>query len=158
MFLIQKGTVAIRKMKGNGFVDLAKIYPNEVIGELSFFDRAPRSASAIALTEVEVMEIAFDSLDKTFKTVPPYFRSILTCVADRMRKANETIRRLQKNLVTEKEGVVNHAGSAPDDDDNLNTAAILAAVGDAADAPAKPAGSPDASDGEGGEPTGSGAV
>src|SRR4029079_5806958 len=99
MYLVKKGTVAIRKMKGAAFVEIARIYSNEVLGELSFFDRLPRSAAAIALTEVECLEITFEALDKIFEKVPPYFKTIIASMADRLRRADETIRKLQKDIV-----------------------------------------------------------
>lgn len=101
MYLVKKGTVAIRKMKGGAYVELGRIYSNEVIGELSFFDRQPRSAAAIALTEVEVLEISFKSLDKIYEDVPDYLKTIMASVAVRLRKANDTIRRLQRNVIQE---------------------------------------------------------
>ncbi len=114
MMLIRKGTVAIRISKGSAFVDLAKVYPNEVIGELAFFDRGNRNASAIALSEVEIAEIDFKPLDEMYKKVPPHLQSILNCVANRLREADETIRRLQKNLVNKKTGVMPPGENMPD--------------------------------------------
>ncbi len=99
IFIIKKGTVAIRKTKGSAFVEIARVYPNEVLGELSFFDRLPRSAGAVAVTDVEAMEITFESLDKIYAAVPDYMKTIIASLADRLRKANDTIRRLQKNIV-----------------------------------------------------------
>lgn len=99
LFLIRKGTVAIRKKKGGQFVELARVYANEVIGEIAFFDRQPRSASAIAITEVEAVEITFEALDKIYATVPDYMKTIMASLAERLRKADETIRRLQKGIV-----------------------------------------------------------
>lgn len=101
MFLIKKGTVAVRKMKGHNYIELGRVFANEVLGELSFFDRKPRSAAAVALTEVEVLVIDFDSLDKVYKNVPDYFKTIIASVAERLRKANDQVRRLQKNLIDE---------------------------------------------------------
>ncbi|MCM2276970.1 MAG: cyclic nucleotide-binding domain-containing protein [Oligoflexia bacterium] len=101
MYLIQKGTISIRKQKATAHVEIARLYSNEVLGELSFFDRLPRSAGAVALTEVEVLEIPFDSLDKIYDNIPDYMKTIISAVADRLRKANDTIRRLQKNVVKE---------------------------------------------------------
>lgn len=123
LFLIQKGTVSIRKMKGAAQVEIARVYANEVLGELSFFDRLPRSASAIALTEVEALEIHFDSLDKIYGKVPEYMKTIIASVADRLRKANDTIRRLQKDVVQEG-GATGAQGEAP------SAADILAATAD----------------------------
>lgn len=99
MYLIQKGTVAVRKHKAAAYVEIARLYSNEVLGELSFFDRMPRSATAIALTDVEVIEVRFDALDKVYASVPDYMKTIMASVAERLRRANDTIRRLQKNVV-----------------------------------------------------------
>ncbi len=129
MYVIQKGTVAVRKMKGNGYVDIAKVHSSEVLGELAFFDREPRSAAAIALTEVEALEIRFDALEKIYDTIPNYFKVILACVAERLRRSNDTIKRLQKNLVTAQEGVVNREGGGATtgtDPDAPSTASVLA--------------------------------
>jgi len=99
MFLIKKGSVSIRKMKGSAFVEIAKVYANEIIGELSFFDRLPRSAAAVALSEVEALEIDFRSLEQIWNKVPDYWKTIMKAVSERLRKADDSIRRLQKNVV-----------------------------------------------------------
>ncbi len=101
MYLIKKGTVGIRKRKGSAWVEIARVYANEVLGELSFFDRQPRSASAVAMTEVEVMELKFDGLDKLWNQIPDYMKTIMASVAERLRRANDTIRRLQKDVIVE---------------------------------------------------------
>jgi CRP-like cAMP-binding protein len=105
LYLIQKGSVGIRKAKGSAFIELARLYSNEVVGELSFFDRLPRSASALALTEVESLEITFESLDKIYENVPAYLKTIMASVADRLRKADDQIRRLQKDTIQEDNAV-----------------------------------------------------
>lgn len=121
IYLIRKGTVSIRKTKGGAQVEIARIYSNEVIGELSFFDRQPRSAAAVALTEVEVQEISFDSLDKIFSQVPEYMRTIIACMAERLRKADDVIRRLQKDVVQDQGGEAHPA-------DGTSASDVLAAT------------------------------
>lgn len=103
IYLLKKGNVGVRIAKGKNFIEIARIYPNQVLGELSFFDRRPRSASAIALTDVELLEIKFDGLDKVYSTVPDYLKTIITSIVERLRKSNETIRQLQKNVILPEE-------------------------------------------------------
>jgi CRP-like cAMP-binding protein len=104
IFLVKRGTIAIRKRKNTAFIELGRVYANEVIGELSFFDRAPRSAAAIALTECEVLEIPFEAMEKIFETTPEYMRTIVGAMAERLRRAGDTIRRLDPNTVRESDG------------------------------------------------------
>jgi CRP-like cAMP-binding protein len=99
LFLIRNGTVSVRKPKPGGEIEIARIHSNEVVGEISFFDRLPRSAAAVALTEVDALEITFEGLDKIFEKVPPYFKAIIACMTDRLRRADDTIRKLQKDFV-----------------------------------------------------------
>jgi len=96
LFLVQKGTVLIEKTKGVSRVTLAKVGKNQVIGELAFFDRKPRSASAVCETDVELLEIPFDGLDKLYLQVPPYLKTIVGCVVERLRNANQVIQTLQQ--------------------------------------------------------------
>jgi CRP-like cAMP-binding protein len=98
MYLIQKGTVSIQKGSDEGALEISKVYANEVIGELSFFDRRPRSASAIAITDVEVIEIDFGALDKVYTNIPPYLKTIMSSVAERLRKTTEQLRKTEKRL------------------------------------------------------------
>jgi CRP-like cAMP-binding protein len=99
IFIVSQGMIAVRKKKGTAFIEIARLGMNEVLGELSFFDRKPRSASALAVTDVEALEIDFGSLDKIYATVPDYIKTIMGAVASRLRRANDTIRKLQKDTV-----------------------------------------------------------
>ena len=103
IFIIKKGAVSIRKIKGSHHVEIAKVQANEVIGELSFFDRQPRSATALALIDVEALEIPFDSMERIYNGIPDYLKAIMASMADRLRKANEQIRILQKQIQKRKE-------------------------------------------------------
>lgn len=121
LLIIQKGTVSIRKRKGTGQIEIARVYANEVIGELSFFDRLPRSASAYTLSQVEALEIDFVDLEKIYKGIPHYFQTIMACVAERLRKSSTRIQKLQRTLVEEDIDF-------DDDDDEDNTASVLAGL------------------------------
>lgn len=101
IFIIQEGLVSIRKKKGDVFVEIARLGMNEVLGELSFFDRKPRSASALALSDSTVLEIDFQSLDKIYATVPDYIKTIMSAVAARLRRADDIIRQLKQETVAE---------------------------------------------------------
>jgi len=96
IYILKKGALSVRKKKGNAFVEVGKVLNNEILGELSFFDRMPRSATAVAIMESEVLEIPFEAMEKIYNTIPDYIRTIIASLADRLRKANETIRTLQK--------------------------------------------------------------
>lgn len=101
LFLIQSGTVSVRKLKKDGEVEIARIYANEVIGEISFFDKQPRSASAVALTETQATEIRYDALEAVINAVPPFMKTIMAGMAERLRRADDKIRKLEDTVVQE---------------------------------------------------------
>lgn len=92
MYIVNSGVVSIRKKKGVRMVELAKINEKEVLGELSFLDRQPRNATAVAVTACELLEIPFESLDVEYAKVPDYIRKIVAGVSARLRAADEIIR------------------------------------------------------------------
>jgi CRP/FNR family cyclic AMP-dependent transcriptional regulator len=103
MYVVKEGIISVRKKKSAAYIEIGTIHSKEVLGELSFFDRRPRSASAIAITDVEALEIDFESLDKIYTKVPDYIKTMMAAVAERLRRANDTIRRLQTEVVLEAE-------------------------------------------------------
>jgi len=142
IFIVKRGCISIRKVKGFAFVEIARIYQKEVIGELSFFDRLPRSAAAVAINEVEVTVIMFDDLDKIYNSIPDYLKSIMAAMADRMRKANETIRKLQKASVADPGQDARDGQYVPGQAPTPAGAAITAAATAAHGAPAPAAAAP----------------
>jgi CRP-like cAMP-binding protein len=96
MYIIKSGVILIQKRTMKGQVEIARLRSGEVLGELSFFDRDPRSATAVAVSDVELVVVDFESLDKIYSTVPSYIKTIVAAVARRLRRANETIKRLQQ--------------------------------------------------------------
>ena len=58
LFIILAGTAEVLMPKRNGWYKLASLSPGGVFGELSFFDRLPRSARVVVLTECNVLKIS----------------------------------------------------------------------------------------------------
>ncbi len=61
LFIIWEGTAEVLIPKRNGWYKLAALSPGGVFGELSFFDRMPRSARVVALTDCNVLKISDDA-------------------------------------------------------------------------------------------------
>ena len=55
-YLIQSGRVQLVKLAGDNERTLDILYPSEMFGEMAILENSPRSASAIALAEVKVLE------------------------------------------------------------------------------------------------------
>lgn len=49
MYYVQSGTLAVMKRKGDAVHQIGTIISGELVGEMSFLDKEPRSASVKAL-------------------------------------------------------------------------------------------------------------
>lgn len=108
MFVVQKGTLGIFKSMlpedevaklGKSFVpnpdnerQIGTVYVGEVVGEMSFLDKAPRSASVRALTDSQVLIIPRENFDKTFESLPTWYKALVDTLLDRLREVNKKIR------------------------------------------------------------------
>lgn len=126
LFIIQKGSVAVKKRAGSSEVELARLFSNEVLGEMSFFDRAPRVASAVALTEVTALEIQFEALDVIYQQVPSFLKTMIAAMAERLRRTDDAMQRMKREL--EKRGLGSDLSSdaiAPEEEPQSDLQSVL---------------------------------
>jgi CRP-like cAMP-binding protein len=92
MYYLQSGTLAVLKRKGEAVQQIGTIISGELVGEMSFLDKEPRSASVKALTECILVVVPLDKLEATLDAQPKWFTALLHTLTDRLRKANARIR------------------------------------------------------------------
>src|SRR5271170_797693 len=95
MYFVQNGTIRLYKKKGNASIELGIIHKGEVIGEMGFLDGGPRSASAEAIHDTDLMEITNVNLVEQLKVLPPWLMVLLKTIVNRLRSANNKIRQLE---------------------------------------------------------------
>ncbi len=85
-------------------IPLAIVGAGEVFGELALLDRSPRTATAIALAEAELLELDRDDLLLLFGTSPSAALRLLAAMGRMTRKADELLRtRVSRNANEEAE-------------------------------------------------------
>jgi CRP-like cAMP-binding protein len=95
MYIIKEGLLSIYIKKKEQIIELATLGDGEVLGEMAFFDGAPRSASAKALSETELMVVSFTDMDKQLQKLPGWLRSVISTILPRIRKANDRIKSME---------------------------------------------------------------
>lgn len=90
LLVIAEGVVEIVLERFGGQVSLRQLRDGEYFGELSLFDGQPRSASALAVTDCEIYELArervLDALGAS-----PVTRTLMTELAVRVRHTDSTV-------------------------------------------------------------------
>ncbi|MFZ4714312.1 MAG: Crp/Fnr family transcriptional regulator [Bacteriovoracaceae bacterium] len=92
LYWLQTGTMVATRKRNNEEVILGHIYSGELVGELSFLDEEPRSATVKALSECELIEIPHDTYHKIFEGQPKWFQILVKTLCERLRKANARIK------------------------------------------------------------------
>ncbi|KJR43316.1 Cyclic nucleotide-binding domain protein [Candidatus Magnetoovum chiemensis] len=90
-YVILEGKVEIFKKIEKGKVVIALLEKGDSFGELSFFDRQPRSASAAAVGDVKLGVIDRDFLEDEINKTSEDFRLILLTVVERLRKTTSSL-------------------------------------------------------------------
>jgi len=92
MYYLQSGNLAVYKRKGDIEIQIGTISSGELVGEMSFLDKNPRSATVKAMTNSVLVVIPLEKLESTLATVPKWMDALLRTLTDRLRKANSKMR------------------------------------------------------------------
>lgn len=94
MFWVLEGSFVITKLNvDDKNVIIGKVLPGELVGEMSFLDDLPRSASVRATEDSEVLMIPHKKFIDVLDGQPRWFRSLMRTLSHRLRGANQMIAR-----------------------------------------------------------------
>lgn len=89
LYIIEKGKVMVFVQKGSEIIPVAYLGIGEYIGELSFFDNSPRSASIICIEDTQLKRISTDEMNANF---PDWLKTIAVQLTKKIREGDELIR------------------------------------------------------------------
>lgn len=94
MFIIQSGQVKITKHTSDGEKTLVILSEGDFFGEMAVIDNEPRSASAVALTDVKMIVLNQEVFESTMQTNAHIVKKILRNMSGRLREADKQIANL----------------------------------------------------------------
>ncbi len=94
MFIIQKGKVKIVKRMKDVEKTLAILQEGDFFGEMAVIDKAPRSATAIALESAKLVALDEKVFELHMQTNPLIVKKILKKMSSRLREADKQIENL----------------------------------------------------------------
>ncbi len=90
LYVIGEGKVKLGRTSADGRENLIAILgPGEMFGELSLFDPGPRTMTATAVAETQLMGLGNESLTMLLTGRPEVAKSLLAALAARLRRTNE---------------------------------------------------------------------
>lgn len=92
-YIIQKGEVEIFTLVDGKTIPIAKCTEGESFGEFALLMDAPRSASARALTDCEVIKVTKAGYEELLEQLPGWANCMLQNFAKRLTSMNETLKK-----------------------------------------------------------------
>jgi len=90
LYVIREGKIKLGRSSSDGRENLVAILgPGEMFGELSLFDPGPRTMTATAVAETQLMGLGNDSLTGLLTGRPEVAKALLAALAKRLRRTNE---------------------------------------------------------------------
>ncbi|GAB4069551.1 Crp/Fnr family transcriptional regulator [Angustibacter speluncae] len=92
LFVITAGKIKLGRTSSDGRENLlAVLGPGEMFGELSLFDPGPRTATATAVSDAEVVGLGHADLQAFLSGRPEVARHLLQALARRLRRTNDSL-------------------------------------------------------------------
>ncbi len=91
LFIIKSGLVRIIKLNKERIVPIAVLQEKDFIGEMSVFSQNDRTATAIAITPVEVVRISNKDIHAMLMDCPKWINDIMGTLAQRLTHSTEIL-------------------------------------------------------------------
>jgi len=92
LYVIGEGKIKLGRTSADGRENLLAILgPGEMFGELSLFDPGPRTATATAVAETQLIALGHDDLNEFLSGRPAVAATMLAALARRLRRTNEAL-------------------------------------------------------------------
>jgi CRP/FNR family transcriptional regulator, cyclic AMP receptor protein len=93
-YIVEEGKVEIFTEASGKYLKIAEVGPGESFGEFAMLIRAPRTASARALTEAQVVKVTEQGFEELLGQIPDWASSMLRSFAQRLRDMNTRLKEI----------------------------------------------------------------
>ena len=98
LYVLSEGTLEVSVKGDDGDVVVSEIYPPEIIGEISFLNGSPRTATIRAKTDAKVYILNYYKVEQELAEIPPWFKLILRTLTQRMQSCSQRMKEMEEEL------------------------------------------------------------
>lgn len=98
IYALTNGVIEVSMADDKGNYVLNEMQPPDLLGEISFLDGSPRTATATAKTDVEVYVLRYEKMRKEMDDIPVLFKLIIKAFTKRVRACDEQIKKLENEI------------------------------------------------------------
>lgn len=91
-FVILNGVISLFHERDGRNIEESRLTNNAIVGELTYHDPSPRSISARAVTDCELVEFPFDQIVADMKGLPGWTQLMVKTLSERLTSAHKELR------------------------------------------------------------------
>ena len=101
LFVITSGEVKVlEELEDGSVIEVARLGPGAAVGEMAIFDGEERTATVVAVTEVETLLLTAWDFKAMLRSRPEVALDILPVIVKRFRETTEELRRMRRGPAT----------------------------------------------------------
>ena len=92
LYVLSEGILEVSVKDKSQKIVVSEIASPEILGEISFLNGSPRTATVSAKTDVEIFILSYEKVKLELSDIPTWFRMVLLAFTNRMKSCAVTIK------------------------------------------------------------------
>ena len=98
LYILSKGTLEVSVQDESKKIIVSEITAPEILGEISFLNGSPRTATVSAKTDVEIFILSYEKAKQEISDIPAWFRMVLLAFTNRMQSCDAKIKEYDQKV------------------------------------------------------------
>lgn len=98
LFILSQGNLEVSVHAEPNKIVVSEIKSPEILGEISFLNGTPRTATVTAKTDVEMFILSYAKVQQEMSEIPTWFRLVLLAFTNRMKDCDVKIKEYDKKV------------------------------------------------------------
>jgi CRP-like cAMP-binding protein len=98
LYVLSEGTLEVSVQDESQKIVVSEIKAPEILGEISFLNGSPRTATVAAKTDVDIFILSYEKAQKELSDIPTWFRMVLLAFTNRMKSCDVTIKEYDQKV------------------------------------------------------------
>lgn len=103
LYILLSGTLEVSVRDKSSDIVVSEIKTPEILGEISFLNGTPRTATVTAKTEAEIYVLDYAKVKEELSDIPIWFKLILQTFTNRMKVCGDKIKEYDQKLNKQEE-------------------------------------------------------
>jgi CRP-like cAMP-binding protein len=98
LYILSSGVLEVSVKAENEKIVVSEITSPEILGEISFLNGSPRTATVSAKTDVEMFILSYETVQQEISEIPTWFRMVLLAFTNRMKSCDAKIKEYDQKI------------------------------------------------------------